>query len=134
MTIIELKEIPRVYKIAGQHAEQKARFTLTGEIKKADNIPFTVGGDCLDIQIKSARATICKGVDIRNHIAHDGAKRYGYVVADFSVMYLMTATEYFDFATTFATVTTESEKNGGAVKTRFKSEGKAMRAWLMARV
>ena len=77
MTTIELKELNRQYKNNGQHAEQVARYTLTGEVCKADNKPFTAGGDCGDIQIKSARATVCHGTDIKAHIAMDGANRYG---------------------------------------------------------
>lgn len=130
MESIALLTIARTYKNNGQHAEQKARFTLTGKICKADNKPFTAGGDCGDIQIKSARATVCHGTDIKAHIAIDGANRYGYVNADFSVMYLMNADEWFEFASLFGTVTRESKKNGGAVKIRLKTESKEMREWL----
>lgn len=129
----KLLEIVRTYANNGQHAEQVARYTLTGKIEKADNKPFTAGGDCGDLQIKSARATICHGTDIAHHLSLDGANRYGYVTADFSTMYIMTPAEYLEFATTFGTVSRESNKNGGAVKIRFKSEGREMREWLQAR-
>ena len=133
MTATKLKSIERQYKINGQHAEQVVRFTLTGKICKADNKPFTAGGDCGDIQIKSARATICHGTDIKAHIEMDAAKRYGYVNADFSIMYLMTPDEWFEFATLFGTKDRESRKNGGAVKMRLKAESKEMTEWLRAR-
>lgn len=133
MDAIELKELPRQYKNSGQHAEQVACYTLTGEVRKADNKPFTAGGDCGDIQIKSARATICRGTDIKAHIAIDGAKRYGYVNSSFTVMYLMNADEWLEFASLFGTVTRESQKNGGAVKMRLKAEGREMTEWLRAR-
>lgn len=133
MEAIRLATLTRTYANNGQHAEQIARFTLTGKVEKADNKPFTAGGDCGDIQIKSARATICHGTDIDAHIALDGANRYGYVSADFSTMYLMDADEYKAFAERFGTVTRESGKNGGAVKMRLKSEGNEMRKWLRAR-
>lgn len=133
MDAIELKELPRQYKNNGQHAEQIGRYTLTGEVCKADNKPFTAGGDCGDIQIKSARATVCRGTDIKAHITMDGAKRYGYVNASFTVMYLMNADEWLEFASLFGTVTRESQKNGGAVKMRLKAEGKEMTEWLRAR-
>ena len=133
MNTIELKELPRQYKINGQHAEQVARYTLTGKVCKADNKPFTAGGDCGDIQIKSARATICRGTDIKAHIAIDGAKRYGYVNASFTVMYLMNADEWLEFASLFGTKDRESRKNGGAVKMRLKAESKEMTEWLRAR-
>ena len=133
MDAIELKELPRQYKNNGQHAEQVARYTLTGKVCKADNKPFTAGGDCSDIQIKSARATVCRGTDIKAHIAMDGANRYGYINASFTVMYLMSADEWLEFASLFGTVTRESQKNGGAVKIRLKAEGKEMTEWLRAR-
>ncbi len=130
MTTISMKTITRQYKNNGQHAEQIFRFTLTGKIEKADNKPFTVGGDCGIYQVKSARATICKGLNIAEHIAKDGAEKYAYVTADFSTAYIMTASEYLEFATLFGTVTRESSKNGGAVKVRFKMESKEMRDYL----
>lgn len=130
MTTISMKTITRQYKNNGQHAEQIFRFTLTGRIEKADNKPFTAGGDCGVYQVKSARATICKGLNIAEHIAKDGAEKYAYVTADFSTAYIMTASEYLEFATLFGTVTRESSKNGGAVKVRFKMESKEMRDYL----
>lgn len=130
MTTISMKTITRQYKNNGQHAEQIFRFTLTGKIEKADNKPFTAGGDCGIYQVKSARATICKGLNIAEHIAKDGAEKYAYVTADFSTAYIMTASEYLEFATLFGTVTRESSKNGGAVKIRFKMESKEMRDYL----
>lgn len=130
MTTITMKNLDRMYKNNGQHAEQVFRFTLTGKIEKADNKPFTMGGDCGIYQVKSARATICKGLDIAEYIAKDGAEKYAYVTADFSTAYIMTASEYLEFATLFGTVTRESSKNGGAVKIRFKTESKEMRDYL----
>ena len=130
MKTITLKTVARIYSNNGQHAEQVARYTLTGEICKADNKPFTAGADCLDIQIKSARATICRGLDIVSHLEQDKAQRYGYVVKDFSVMYIMDKAEYLEFCNLFATVTRESTRNGGAVKLRLKDESKAMLKWL----
>ena len=134
MTKMTLKTIDRFYKNNGQHAEQVARFTITGEICKADNKPFTAGGDCGNLQIKSAKATICKGTDIAAHLRADKAELYGYVVADFSEMFVMTKAEYFEFAKMFSTITRESSKNGGAEKMRFKSESKKVIEYLQARV
>ena len=133
MTIINTKPIARMYANNGQHAEQIARCTLTGKIEKADNRPFYLGGDCGDIQIKSARATICKGDDLGAYLDQDGANRYGYVTADFKTLYLMDRREYETFATAFSTRTCESAKNGGAVKLRLKHESSAMREWLASR-
>ena len=68
----------RQYKNNGQHMEQWTRFTLTGETAKADNLAHDKGADCLGYQIKSARATVCKGTDIRAYLATDMATEYIY--------------------------------------------------------
>jgi hypothetical protein len=132
MTTMTLKQVERIYANNGQHAEYSARYNITGEYGKADNKPFWTGGDVLDIQIKSAKATVCKGTDILAHIKRDGAKRYGYVTKDFATMYIMNPAEYAEFVNRFSSVTYDSKKNGGGVKLRLKSESKAMMAWLAA--
>ena len=125
--------IERRYTNNGQHAEMCLRYTLTGKIEKADNRPATECADCLDIQIKSARATVCKGLNLDAYLANDRAKRYAYVLADFSKAYIMEPEEYKAFCRAFATPTRESTANGGGDKLRLKSESKALRAWLQAR-
>lgn len=120
----------RQYKNAGQHAEQAFRFTMTGTLFKADNLPHTLGGDCGNIQIKSARATVCKGTDLDAYLAIDGAERYAYITEDFQTAYIMSREEYREFVKAFGTVTRESTKNGGAEKIRLKHESKEMREWL----
>ena len=121
--------IKRRYANNGQHAEQVARFTLTGEIVKADNKPFTAGADILDIQVKSARATVCKGLDIRAHVALDVAKCYGYVIADCSKMYIMTPDEWIEFVDRFATATVDSSKEHNPIL-KLPHENKDVKRWL----
>lgn len=133
MTTMTLATIARTYTNNGQHAEQVVRFTITGMLAKADCTPATVCGDCGDLQIKSARATICKGTDLDAHLATDAATRYAYVVKDFSMAYIMSKSEYREFASRFGTVTRESDKNGGTEKLRFGKESRAMREWLAGR-
>lgn len=132
MTATQYLNIKSEYKNNGQRLEQIARFNLTGEIAKADNKKFTECGDCNGFQIKSARATICKGTDLAAHIENDAAIGYIYITAEL-VAYTMSKAEYLEFATQFATLTRESAKNGGAEKLRFKSESKALLEWLKAR-
>ena len=132
MTSTKYIEITSEYKNNGQRLEQIARFNLTGEVAKADNRKATECGDCLGFQIKSARATICKGTDIKAHIESDAAIGYIYVTAEL-IAYTMSKAEYLEFATEFATLTRESAKNGGAEKMRFKSESKTLLEWLRAR-
>ena len=131
MTVFDFFRL-RNYAIAGQDIEQSIRYEMTGEVCKADNIPFTVSGDCLGYQVKSARATICKGTDIAEHLKHDAATAYIYGTLE-GKGYIMSRSEYLEFTTTFATVTRDSQKNGGAVKTRLKSESKALLRWLEER-
>lgn len=133
MTSINLVSITRTYKNNGQHAEQVVRYTLGGTIEKADNRSHTLGGDYEDIQIKSARATVCKGNDIRAYLANDGANRYGYVTSDFSKMFIMNREEWIIFTTEFGTVTRESSKNGGGIKIRLKEENTKMIQFLNER-
>ena len=122
----------RQYKNNGQHMEQWTRFTLTGENAKADNIAHDKGADCLGYQIKSARATVCKGTDIRAYLATDKATAYIYATAD-GIAYVMTRVEYIEFVEMFGTVTRESTANGGTEKIRLKSESSALLAYLAER-
>lgn len=48
----------RVYANNGQHQEQAVRFTLTGEIVKADNLPHDLGADVLNYQVKGKSLTL----------------------------------------------------------------------------
>ena len=130
MTIKQLIAMEeRNYSNNGQHLEQTFRFNESGKICKADNRP---GADYEDIQIKSARATICKGADLKSHIENDVAKRYVYITKSLLACEMNKA-EYFEFCEMFATLTRESQKNGGGEKMRLKSESKAMIEWLKAK-
>lgn len=117
------------YKNHGQDAEQSVRFILTGEICKADNLAHHLGADCLNFQIKSARATVCNGTDLLGYLAMDAATAYIYATCD-GTAYVMSKEEYIEFVTCFGVVDHASSKNGGADKLRLKHEGKAMLEWL----
>lgn len=132
MNKVTLQSIARTYKNNGQHAEQVVRYTLTGEIVKADNKPYTECGDVFDMQVKSARATVCYGTDIEAHIARDAATSYAYVTKDFNTMYVMSPAEWKTFISAFSTVTRDSKKRGGRVKLRLKDETSKMITYLQA--
>lgn len=143
-------DVERIYANNGQHVEYSFRVNFTGERRYADNVSATVRGDVMDIQVKSARATACKGTDIRAHVAQDKAKRYAYVTKDFHTAYIMTPTEWIEMVETFGTLDHDSTErreristrtkggrggsNGGGEKIRLKSESRAMIEWLNARV
>lgn len=116
----------------GQNAEQSIRKVLTGEVAKADNVAHDKGTDCLTYQIKSARATVCKGTDIRAYLETDMATEYIYGTND-GIAYVMSRTEYIEFVEIFATIGRESTRNGGATKMRLKSESRALLAYLEER-
>lgn len=117
------------YKNNGQNIEQSIRFTLTGKIEKADNIAHNKGTDCLEYQIKSARATVCKGRNLKEYLNEDANKAYIYGTLD-GTAYIMSRQEYENFIAIFGTLTRESEKNGGGEKIRLGHETKKMREWL----
>lgn len=117
------------YKNHGQNAEQSVRFTLTGEICKADNVPHHMGADVLNFQVKSARATVCKGTDIQAYLDMDASEAYIYADKQ-GTAYIMNRVEYTTFITLFGTLTRESTRNGGGKKIRLKDETKAMMTWL----
>ena len=130
MKAINLPTIEREYKNNGQEAERIFRFAMTGEIAKADNLAHNLATDCLNYQVKSARATVCRGTDIEAYVATEVATEFAYVSADFTTAYIMSKAEYIEFVKQFGTVTTESAKNGGHRKIRLKAEGREMREWL----
>jgi hypothetical protein len=117
------------YRNHGQNAEQSIRFTLTGEISKADNLRYDLGSDCLNYQIKSARATVCKGDDLDAYLDKDASTAYIYGTED-GKAYIMNRQEYTEFVQEFGMLTRDSTKNGGAVKIRLKHETDTLRKWL----
>lgn len=120
------------YSNKGQAIEQVARFVLTGKREKADNIAHDKGADCLHYQIKSARATVCRGLDIAEHLARDVALEYIYITQGLQG-YIMNRAEWLAFCVAFGTVTRESPKNGGGEKIKLKSESRALIQWLEER-
>lgn len=121
------------YKNHGQNAEQSIRFRLTDEIIKADNLPHTAGADCFSFQVKGARATICKGADLKAYLDFDASDAYIYATKS-GIAYVMDRAEYEEFCNTFATATRDSAKNGGALKLRLRYETQTMLDWLRERI
>jgi hypothetical protein len=117
------------YRNHGQNAEQSIRFHLTGEILKADNLRFDKGADVLNFQVKSAKASICKGTDLERYLDLDASDLYIYATRN-GTAYVMEKAEYIAFVNAFGYITRESEKNGGAEKIRLRDESKKMLAWL----
>lgn len=131
METMRLAHIEGYYKNRGQQAERAFRYTMTGRLEHADNLQ---GADCLGIQVKTSKASICRGLDIRAHVAQDSAEGYAYVLADLSTAYIMSPEEWIVFIDNFGHADRDSNgRNGGGIKIRLKTENKAMRTWLEAR-
>ncbi len=130
MKTLKLNNIVRQYHNNGQHAEQVARYTLTGRLEKADN---RKGNDCGEYQIKSARATVCRGSSLIDGLSQDPANYYMYVCKDFKTAYIFNRLEWLEFCKAFARPTVESHSNGNGLKWRLLKESKAMTEYLQAR-
>lgn len=118
----------------GQAKEQSLRYAVTGKLEKADNRPATECADLGNIQIKSARATVCLGTTaeaLDRHLATDKAERYAYITKDYEV-YEMSKEEYRAFVLAFHIIDHDSAKNGGRTKMRLRKENKAMIEYLRA--
>lgn len=128
----------RRYPNNGQEAERVTSLNLLGLDRKADNRPFWAGADVGVLQVKTAKATICKGVDIRAHVREDVAEYYCYVLKDLSACYIMHPITWIRFVERFAYKTRDSVgkrgerggSNGGHEKLKLYDETKAMRQWL----
>lgn len=135
---IKLNKYERRYANNGQEAERVVSLNLLGVDRKADNKPFWAGGDVGVLQVKTARASVCKGLDIRAHILEDKAEYYAYVLGDLSAMYVMQPELWVKFVERFAYTTRDSigkrgergGSNGGGVKLKLKCESKTLLAWL----
>jgi hypothetical protein len=120
------KEFISDYTKNGQALEQIARYTLTGERLKADNIPHNVAPDCGIYQIKSAKATVCVGLDLEGYIAEDVAIEFMFCTRD-RRGYCMTKAEWLLFCQVFGYASTTSD---GRPSWRLRDESKKMLRWL----
>ena len=150
-----LRPVERIYANNGQQAEYAVKVNR-GVVSYADNRSYTLGGDIDGLQIKSCHATVCKGLDIRAHVASDKATSYGYVTKDMTTLYTMTPSEYIEMVERFSFADKDSSgerkgsgakyclsgakrggagvSNGGGVKLRLKRCEKQIVEWLEGRL
>ena len=145
MTTITLTTIERTYANNGQHAEQVLAYTPTHEIRKHDKVPFDKGSDIPEFKmsVKSSKASLMSGncctKDTKEGIIEEflnrtASKCFAYVLEDFSLAYVMNATEFAEFCREFSGMSRESSKNGGKAKVRFYKENNRTREWLASHV
>lgn len=103
----------------GHKVEWNVGFALTGTPSKANNKPAEEGGDVLDWQVKSPKATLTGRDNCNGYI-------FGFADADF--FYEMSKDEFADFIAEFGYMDRDSKTK--KEKMRIKSDSTKMRKWL----
>lgn len=144
MTTIKVVEIERTYTNFGNHVQQALDYTLTGQIRPHDHVPFHIDSDIpeLHISVKSSGFSLAsakvnfgntKEEKIEDYFARTASTHVAYVSKDM-VAYIMDMVEFREFLNTFTYMDRESAKNGGGAKVKALSESKKMLRWLNERV
>ncbi len=143
MTTIQTTPIS-TYANAGARAEQNLIYTICGQTRAHDSVPFDKGSDYPEwhMSIKSSRFTLASGHmmksttfdgQIEEYFTRTASKIWAYV-AENGIAYIMNETEFRAFLVTFGKFERDSERNGGKNKIRFPRETKAIIQWLTERV
>ena len=106
----------------GQIVEWRVGYALTGEPSKANNKPAEDGGDVLDWQVKSPKASLTN---------KDNCNGYIFGFSDTNYFYEMTINEFENFVNEFGYIDRDSKTK--KEKIRIKADSKKMREWLAER-
>lgn len=128
----------------GIYCEQALAFTLTGEIRKHDHVPFHMGSDIpeFNMSVKSSGFTLASGKinmgetmdeKLADFFGRVHSDKFAYVTVSM-VAYIMDRNEFEQFLRTFAYMDRDSQKNGGLLKVKCRKESKKMLNWFEARV
>lgn len=142
MKTITIKTIS-TYKNGGERAEQNLAYTLLGEVRTHDSVPFDIDSDIpeLHMSVKASHFTLVSGKlmtattregQIAEYMARTASTCVGYVTEE-NIAYIMDMAEFEAFLLTFSRFEKESSKNGGCYKVRFPAETAKVRAWLAER-
>lgn len=142
MTTYTAISINRTYRNNGLHAQQVVDFTLTGQIRKADNRKWNEQSDIPELlmSVKADRftlasdlvgETICEKVD--DYFNRVRSITWAYLAND-GTIYIMNCSEFKAFLLRFAKLERDSTKNGGRMKVRFPHETEMVKQWLMAQI
>ena len=107
----------------GEQVEWRVGYELTGEPSERNNKPATAGGDVLDWQVKSPKASLTE---------QDNCGGYIFGFADAEYFFEMNKAEFEEFLTQFSYIDRDSKT--GKAKVRIKNDSSKMRKWLLARV
>ena len=130
----------RNYKSNGQHKEQALAYVLTGEIRKADKVPFYMGSDIpeYEMSVKSSKFSLMNGNAciyqdfdgiVEEFFSRVKSRQFAYVTNDM-VAYVMNIEQFRQFVYMFCGLERESQKNGGRYKVKMRAESKKTIAWL----
>lgn len=114
-------ECPNGYN-KGEQVEWRIGYELTGEPSERNNKPATAGGDVLDWQVKSPKASM---------VENDNCGGYIFGFADADYFFQMNKAEFEEFLTQFSYIDRDSKT--GKAKVRIKNDSSKMRKWLMDR-
>lgn len=144
MTTITVTTIDRTYANWGNHCEQALAYTLTGEMRSHDHVPFYMDSDIPEysMSVKSSGFTLASGKvnmgetfdeKLADFFARVHSDKFAYVTESM-VAYVMDKNEFETFLRTFATLDRDSKKNGGLLKVKCRKESKKMVQWFESRV
>lgn len=142
MTTIQSITIERTYKNNGQHSQQTVDFTLTGQLRKADNHKWNIESDIpeLNMSVKADRFTLASDLmgetldqKVNDYFNRTASTSWAYLTNEGQI-YIMNRIEFYMFLMLFCTLERDSTKNGGRVKVRFAHETAKVREWLRAQV
>lgn len=131
------------YTNKGMRAEQNLAYTLTGEIRKGDHVPFHIDSDIPEFQmsVKADGFSLASGSinmgetfeeKLADYIARVHSTSFAYVTNE-DEAFIMTLDEFEQFIREFCTLARESSSHGGQTKIRCRHESKKMREWLNER-
>lgn len=144
MYTITCADINRTYSNFGTHAEQALAYTLTGEIRKHDRVPYDKDSDIPEyhMSVKSSgfslmSGNLCESEDfeeiINQYMTRVASKCVAYV-SQAMVAYVMNMVEFNEFLHKFCGLERESSKNGGHAKVKMRKESQKVIRWLEERV
>jgi hypothetical protein len=140
--------IARHYVLDNNGTEKEHNFCYYHNVDrvKHDSVPYDKGSDLdigdLHISIKSSRFTLmsgslCKGCTTFDEIWAVYARNvhsntFVYITNDY-IVYMMNLAEFKQFVYEFCGLERESQKNGGYLKIKCRTESKKMLNWLRER-
>lgn len=142
MTVIQALEINRTYTNNGQHAQQVVDFTLTGNIRKADNHKWDADSDIpeLNMSVKSARFTLAYSLNgetkeekIADYFNRVKSTSWAYMTNE-GVIYIMNRVEFYAFLMFCTALQKSSSSNGGHYTIKQNHETQKIRDWLKAQI